>query len=243
MARRGSQGASFNPLGWMFTFSDLVTLLLTFFVMLLSMKEPEITKLQAAFGLFSQGPGSFSITDRARVPDVQHLLESLRQPSVSELMSPEQQLARQLELPPTYDPGMVSRLQGQVTLRQEERGPVITLANDLLFSSGSAELSPQAKAAIQQAAELLRPGDAPISVEGNTDDIPPLPGGPYQDNWDLSLARAMAVLDQLVTVEKIPAARLRVAALGDTRPLVPNNSPANRAMNRRTEIVLLVTAP
>jgi len=76
-------------------------------------------------------------------------------------------------------------------------------------------------------------------VEGHTDNQITDPRSGYANNWQLSLARAMAVLDQLVKEEKVRPERLRVAALGDTRPLVPNDTPEHRAMNRRTEIVLL----
>ena len=71
----------------------------------------------------------------------------------------------------------------------------------------------------------------------------PGPGAAAADNWSLSLQRALAVLHYLNVKENIPARRLRVAALGSTRPLVPNDTPEHRAMNRRTEIVLLMSNP
>ncbi len=243
MARDKDQGSDFNPLGWMVTFGDLITLLLTFFVMLLAMREPEIQKLKAVFGIFAHGgPAPLALSDKAKIQDLQRLLDSIRQPTAEELTSPEQQLARKLQLPPSQEGALPAALQPGVNLRSERRGMVITLANDLLFAPGRAELSPRARQAIRQAAQILRYGDQPVSVEGHTDNVPPPPNGPYPDNWSLSLARAEAVLHQLIE-EGIAPSRLRVAALGDTRPLVPNDTPQHRAMNRRTEIVILVPNP
>ena len=244
MARKEKDGASFDPLGWMFTFSDLVTLLLTFFVMLLSMKQPEIQKLRAAFSIFIEGsPSSMSLSDRTEVQKFQHLINSLRQPMADELTSENQKLAAKLDLPPSQQTRLAHKLQEKIDLKREERGVVITLANDLLFGSGQAALSEKAKEAIHEVAGMLHYGDVPISVEGHTDNLATDPKSGYSNNWQLSLARAMAVLEQLVTVEKIKASRLRVAALGATRPVVPNDTPEHRAMNRRTEIVLLTPQP
>ena len=244
MARKEKEEASFDPLGWMFTFSDLVTLLLTFFVMLLAMKQPEIQKLRAAFSIFIEGStSSMSLSDKSEVQKFQHLLNSLRQPTIDDLTSEKQKLAAKLDLPPSQETRLLHRLQENVSLRREERGVVITLANDLMFASGEAKLSEKAKEAIHQVAAMLRYGDVPISVEGHTDNLATDPRSGFANNWQLSLARAMAVLDQLVKAEKIRASRVRVAALGDTRPLVPNDTPEHRAMNRRTEIVLLTPQP
>lgn len=242
MAKKKQEGADFNPLGWMLTFSDLVTLLLTFFVMLFAMKAPEVQKLKAAFGVFSGGAdAALSITDKGKAGDFQQLLDSIRQPRADEFGTKEQDLAKGLDLPQSNEGGVAGRLQQRVNLKSEERGVVITLANDLLFKPGQATLSPQAEQAIHQAAAVLRHGEQPISVEGHTDNLKPGPGAVTQDNWSLSLQRALAVLHYLNVKEGIPARRLRVAALGSTRPLVPNDTPQNRAMNRRTEIVLLMS--
>jgi chemotaxis protein MotB len=234
------KGGGFDPNGWMLTFSDLVTLLLTFFVMLLSMKQPEITRLKAAFSVFTQGSQSdMSFTDQGEVEQIHTLLDQLRPPQADEMMTPDQQLAITLELPGSTQPELVGPLQAQIKLKQDERGTIITLANDLLFTPGRAELSPAARVAIKKVADLIRYASQPISVDGHTDSDVPTGSGIFADNWSLSLARALAVMEGLVKTGNIKPARIRVTALGDTRPLVPNDSAENRALNRRTEIVLL----
>lgn len=237
MARKEQEGPGFDPLGWMFTFSDLVTLLLTFFVMLISMKQPEIQKLKAAFSIFEAGSAaSLSISDRGRVDEVQRLLVTLRQPTAQELTSEEQKLARKLDLPGSNEPSLPLHTQRNLKLRRDKRGVVITLANDLLFKEGSAQLGPKAQKAIKEVAEILLATEFPVSVEGHTDNLPLKRG--VMGNWQLSLDRALAVLHELRR-DGVRAQRLSVAALADTRPLVPNDTPEHRAMNRRTEIVLL----
>ncbi len=230
----------FNPLGWMFTFSDLVTLLLTFFVMLLSMKQPEVTKLKAVFGIFAHGSEqALGFSDRGEMEQIHQLLDQLKQPSADEMQSPDQELAISLELPGSTQPELVGPLQTQLKIRRDERGTIITLANDLLFNPGQAELSPRAREAIRKVADLIRYGDQAISVEGHTDSTKPGSGAGFTDNWELSLARALAVLDQLVAVGGIRESRLKIAALADTRPVAANDTPEHRALNRRTEIILL----
>lgn len=239
---RKNEEASFDPLGWMLTFSDLVTLLLTFFVMLLAMRQPEVQKLQAAFGIFAKGgQGTLEMTDRSQIPELLRKLAQISQPRVDELNQPDQKLARQLELPGGEPANMPMALQPGVTLRRDERGAVITLANDLLFAPGQASLGPEAKAELAKVSALLRHGTQPVSVEGHSDDARLPEGSPYVDNYDLSLARALAVAHQLMAGEGVEPQRVRVAALGATRPLVPEDTPEHRAMNRRTEVVVLMT--
>jgi len=77
-----------------------------------------------------------------------------------------------------------------------------------------------------------------VIVTGHTDNrLPPL-GGPYPSNWDLSAARAAAVADSLTTLMNIPTERLSVEGMADTEPLNDNGSAADRARNRRVEVVL-----
>ena len=156
------------------------------------------------------------------------------------LVSADQEAASQLDLPGGEPQSLPSFLQPGINLRRDERGLVITLSNDVLFTPGKAVLSPEAVKRISQAAEILRYGTQPISVEGHTDNER-LPGEtPFKDNYDLSLARALAVAHQLIQGDGVDANRVRVAALGASRPLAPNDTPEHRAMNRRIEIVVLL---
>jgi chemotaxis protein MotB len=81
----------------------------------------------------------------------------------------------------------------------------------------------------------------PIAVEGHTDDVPTR-GGRYPSNWELSTERATSVLRYLLDAHGLPPARLSAGGYAAERALVPNDSPGNRARNRRVEVVVLTTA-
>lgn len=125
----------------------------------------------------------------------------------------------------------------QVTIRQHPMWVEVEIRNDVLFVSGSATLNPAAERVLSQLAETLIGFGNPIRVEGHTDDVP-IQGGLYQDNWDLSAARAGAVVRVLVASGLDPA-RFAVLGFGEHRPLQPNDSEAGRSANRRVLLAIL----
>jgi chemotaxis protein MotB len=234
----------------LYTFADVVTVLLAFFVLMLALRHPDLRQYDAAFGGMSRPQASGNAPAGGQPAGGQaggpiQASEPLAVGGGRAAPSPEaasgssSQGAADLDLP--GGPGGLpsSALQAGVNLREDPRGTVITLANDLLFAPGSAWLPPQAGEQLRKAAGLLRQGRQAVSVEGHCDDAALPAGKAYQDSWELSLARAVAVARHLIDVEGLEASRLRVAALAGSRPLVPNDSPEHRAMNRRTEIIIL----
>ncbi|HSZ15437.1 MAG TPA: flagellar motor protein MotB [Solirubrobacteraceae bacterium] len=120
----------------------------------------------------------------------------------------------------------------------EARGLVIrVLTDDLLFASGQAELNPKADGLLGEISRLLNVDQThPISVEGNTDDIP-IHSALYPSNWELSTARASTVVRFLIEHE-VGASRLTASGNADQRPVASNATAAGRARNRRVEIVM-----
>ncbi len=115
---------------------------------------------------------------------------------------------------------------------------VIGMASDILFASGSAVLSDQGKANLAEVAKLLaRRTDRAFQVEGHTDNDP-ISSAEFPSNWYLGSARAINVVNFMVS-RGMPAQQLSAASFGDTQPIVDNSSAANKAQNRRIEIVLL----
>lgn len=124
---------------------------------------------------------------------------------------------------------------------------VIQLPGDVLFASGRADLKPEGEDILRQIAEVIR-GDADLGqrefqVAGHTD-ATPLRGGPFQDNWGLSAMRARSVLVFLIrpVAERgggLDARQWSASGYADTDPVAPNDSAANRRLNRRVELVLL----
>ena len=127
---------------------------------------------------------------------------------------------------------------GKVQVRSSADGVTISLADDLLFGSASADLRPGSQDVLQRLAELLNGLPNEIRVEGHTDNVP-VNSGDYDTNWELSSARAMTVLRYLVDEGGVDAQRMSAVAYADTRPIGDNSTPEGRALNRRADIVIV----
>jgi len=122
----------------------------------------------------------------------------------------------------------LSELKGKMTVKMKDK---------ILFSSGSAKINKEGQDALGKVAEALGGVKGRIiRVEGHTDDVPTAKGL-YRTNWELSVARALAVVTFLQS-NKVDPALLSAAGYGEYHPIAPNDSPENRSLNRRIEIVL-----
>lgn len=127
----------------------------------------------------------------------------------------------------------------EASIGYDERGLVTRMLDQVLFDSGKAELRAGAARVLDKVAQaLVQTPDQPIGVEGHTDDRPIKRSG-WADNTALSIARANAVVDYLVTMHGIDRSRLTAIGYGEERPIVPNHTAADRQRNRRVEIVIL----
>jgi len=124
-----------------------------------------------------------------------------------------------------------------VNIRYSNQGAHITFEDFLLFDFGKADINPGGLAALNKLAALIRKISYPVRVEGHTDNVP-IHTARFPSNWELSIARAVSVVKYFADAGNINPQRLSAVGYGATRPLVPNNSPANRTKNRRVEIVL-----
>jgi chemotaxis protein MotB len=127
----------------------------------------------------------------------------------------------------------------QVTINQ--RGVAVSLSDQFLFNSGSAELKPDGRRVLYKIATLIRKDVPAVSVEGHTDSVP-LRGGIYRDNWGLSSSRAAAVASWLEE-SGLSSQKLQAVGFASAHPVVPNDSPEHRALNRRVELVFLSQYP
>lgn len=125
-------------------------------------------------------------------------------------------------------------------------GDRFVFSSEVLFASGSADLSSAGQASIanvartlQEVAAVIPPGiNWIIRVDGHTDDVPVSPTSPYKDNWELSQARALSVVRYMIDNFGFPPGRLAAAGFGEFQPLDPGNTPEARARNRRIELKL-----
>ncbi|CAI8998061.1 chemotaxis protein MotB [Brevibacillus sp. IT-7CA2] len=121
---------------------------------------------------------------------------------------------------------------------ETEEGLRIRLPETILFTSGSADLQAQGKQVVGTVAGVLKRFEHKVRIEGYTDDVP-ISRSTYQSNWELSSARAISVMREMVDAHSLPASRFTVAGLGEYKPLVDNSNAENRSKNRRVEIVIL----
>lgn len=128
-------------------------------------------------------------------------------------------------------------IKDQVVIRKHEDWVEVEIKNDVLFPSGSANLTPQANEIVRQLGGVLAGLDNPIYVEGHTDNVP-ISQQIFPSNWELSAARASAVI-RLLATGGVPPRQMTALGFGEYRPTQPNDTPEGRATNRRVMLAIL----
>lgn len=231
--RGGHGGGHGNAERWLLTYADMITLLVAFFVMMYSMSVLNLAKfrqvaisIRSGFGGQMDDGGSALMTQAVSggKPTIMPEFSAIKSAQVA------QQIRKYIK---------EKKLQDEVRLQETERGLVVSMVTDkMLFHKGQADISPEAGTIIDKVASLIANTNSLIRVEGHTDNLP-ISNDRYPSNWELSTARASAVIRFLIEHAHIASARLSAAGYADSRPLVPNDSEAHRAYNRRVDIVIL----
>ena len=218
--------------GWLATFGDLMSLLLTFFVLLLSFSTMEVIKFHKAMGSLR---GSLGVFDSK--PELSQPIRVLM-PMVRGSVAQSQNIRKSAEeLEKTLsDEGF----EGDITLEGTASGLVIRIRAPVLYDVGLAVLKPTIQNALDKIGAMLILLPNEIVVQGHTDSKPIIKGS-YPSNWELSYQRAVNVVRYLITETNIHGRRLSAEGYGEYRPLVPNTTDENRARNRRVEIHILYT--
>ncbi|SHF46505.1 chemotaxis protein MotB [Marinomonas polaris DSM 16579] len=273
---------------YMGTFADLMSLLMCFFVLLLSFAEMDVLKfkqlagsLKVAFGVqreveaesipmgtsviaqeFSPGrPEPTPINEVKQKADStpENTLEVICKPGDAELKeqsnsgSPapvtfvdksKADLEKEKKIQETEgDAQMIASVmreeisKGTVEIETQEQTITIRIKDQGSFKSGSAELNYDFIPVIDLIRDVLVGIQGTISVEGHTDNVP-IASSRFRSNWQLSSARAISVAEELFSTGQLDQGRFAVTGYADTRPLVPNDTPAHRATNRRVEIII-----
>lgn len=125
-------------------------------------------------------------------------------------------------------------------LEMTERGLVITFLAEIFFDSGKADVRDDAKNTLQKVADVLNSSvkDSRLAIEGHTDNDP-ITHSHWQSNWELSTARALAVLHHFIEQNNVKPKRLSAVGYGEYQPIASNNTREGKAQNRRVEIVIL----
>jgi len=208
-------------------YANLMVLLMTFFIVLVSMGKMEKEKVKIGIYSFREAffSGGAGVLFGEKEPiDFDHLIRQekikLQEKISTSLKEALKEEKKQLEIVPT-DEGIAVRFPGKI-----------------LFDLGEAKLKPEAKQILNQILPVLKKYNYPLRVEGHTDNLP-IHTEKFPSNWELSTARAINVIKYLGEKE-IDKELLSAVGYGEHRPLFPNDTPEHRAANRRVEIVIIL---
>ncbi|MGF7185196.1 chemotaxis protein MotB [Desulfitispora alkaliphila] len=233
--RRISEKKGVDP--WIVTYSDTITLVLCFFILLFSFSVIDPVKFNQ---VIASVRGSFGVIDGGKtiVVDSAETLGNIEE-DISQLI--EQIEAEQAQLQ-----DMAKELEAYIEEQGledsavtviSERGVTIRLLEDVLFDIGRADLKPQAEEILAKVGSAIVGMDNSVRVEGYTCDIP-ISTRQFPSNWELSTARSTTVV-RFFEDKDIEGNRLTAVGYGEYRPLEENDSEENRRQNRRVDIVIL----
>lgn len=210
---------------WLLTYSDLITLLLGLFVILYAMSKIDagkyaevVTAMEGVFG----SPRGVMVGDAGAMPNPVPSMGVGRGKIIDALRQALHMDEKKMPISISYN----------------ERGITIHIMEEMLFPSGSAEIKASSLVALDSIAKVLRTLPNDLRVEGHTDNVP-INTPAFPSNWHLSVARAVNVGYYLIEHHDLNPERVSVLGYSEYHPLVPNDTPENRARNRRVDIVIL----
>lgn len=214
---------------WIVTYGDMMSLLLTFFILILSFSSIQEVEFEKAMGSLKSALGVLP-----RKSGVQQESRHLR--------LGESKVTEELEKEVMDMRGSIAKeeLQGQVKVTLTEKGAHIVISDPVLFDLGKAELKPESRTALDIITKMIKNSPkTEVFVEGHTDNWP-ISNEEFPSNWELSAARALSVVKFFAFRRGIDPSRFAATGYGEYRPLKPNDSPENRAKNRRVEMFVNV---
>lgn len=205
---------------WIVTYGDMVTLLLTFFILIVAMSTPDKKKIEQALKSIQGALGTAGVT-----AEMAMMSEKKSEASFQNLGSQVKNLV------------LEGNLQDVVDVKITERGIVLNMTGGVLFRAGSAGVERGFMPFLLELAQMLKKLPYKVLVEGHTDDSPPPPQGSYPSNWELSAARAAAIVRVLTREGGVEPERFSATGYGEFRPLFAP-TPQNRPKNRRVEVII-----
>lgn len=244
MARKKKHPEHVNNERWLVSYADFITLLFAFFVVMFSVSQVDSKKMGRFTQSFTEalewssvqeagGEGIMPAKIEAKKPQLQmpkNLPAELLQPGATPaLQKIKEALEKQAVLVPELKGLTIVELHGEIVLRLPER---------LMFEVAEARLSEDGQKALIAIGDSLRGRDLRIRVEGHTDSKP-ISTPRFPSNWDLSTARAVAVVAFLIETAKLAPTNLSAAGYSEYHPISTNDTPEGRALNRRVDIIIV----
>lgn len=245
---------------WVMTFADLMTLLMCFFVLLLSFSEMDAAKfnelsgsMKDAFGVQTEVevrtiPKGTSVVAREFSPGKPEptAINTVRQFTInSDKNSLDALERRKKDLEDTQEHARRIREalkaeieKGDVAVQTEGAKVIIHVLENASFDSGMADVKARFLPVLNKIASLIDDNSGTVTVSGHTDNIP-ISNSRFRSNWELSTSRAVSVAHQILRQAKVDPSRFIVSGHADTRPRAENDSNENRAKNRRVDISIV----
>lgn len=234
MRRRIRDDSAPRSFPWMNTYADMVTLLMTFFILLFAMSILNQSKFMSVMGSLQ---GAFGILEGAQ-PKVFDPKDMLPSPE-ADINLMEMELAYLETVGEAFQEELRQEgLAGQMSMELEERGLILRFADSVLFDLGSADLRIEAGPVLRKVGELLSQIPNPVKVEGHTDNWP-ISTEKFPSNWELSTGRAASVVRFLLANSDVSGGRLQAGGYGEHHPIDSNATARGRQNNRRVDIIIL----
>lgn len=232
MARKKKKSGLIEPL-WMVTFADMVTILLVFFILLLTMASLDREIIRDIITVFQDDVAFMSSRSAGRLPDKFIIFEELLE-KPWEIIEKENRI-KDLLFPDEVLPPEVSKstLEENLKILVRDEGIALMLTGDLLFPSAGTSLNAPARQILSQIIPLIREWPTSVNIAGYTDNIP----GIHKDNYEFAAERAMAVTEYFIA-NNVRQEKISVSAYGPNFPVASNDTAQGRSLNRRVEILL-----
>jgi len=251
-SRKNSKQKRGTP-GWIVTFADMMALLLTFFIMMLSYSTTDSQKYKAVVESMEEafGPG-VGKDEKGLITKMQFMTggkkADFQKPPIDNEINAELKTNPKTETETETENKKLNVFlnqakkvlgpeisEGSVEIELKDSGILIRFPERVAFSSGSDELTENFDPVIGKLIQVLNDIPGKVSISGHTDDHP-IDTFRFRSNWELSSSRAVSVLHAILNNSELHSHRFTVQGYADTRPLKPNTNTVNRAKNRRVEI-------
>lgn len=247
MARKKAHAAHENHERWLVSYADFITLLFAFFVVMFASSQTDKGKTQQMQEAMREAMQNDSAVAKIAgilggTPDeVGPGNAQMKGPGGTEKLSGDNpkyaELAPAMQLLTQQLKDEVA--EGKMQLTMQSRGLVVSFQQSTFFPSGDDQISDEQGGILLKVAEVIRQLPNPVRFEGHTDSLPLRGSARFASNWDLSAARAIAMMEALASCCDLDSRRFSIAGYADNAPIADNNDDAGRMRNRRVDIVIL----
>lgn len=248
MSRKKQHEEHENHERWLVSYADFITLLFAFFVVMFASSQTDKAKAKQMAEALKQAFEDGHFTTKAvtilggTIDDKGRGNAQMKGPGGAQKTTPAESKEQPVELLPSLKKLTVQLEKeiknGELEVRLEARGLVISLKQAAFFPSGGDTLAEKTYPTLAKIATVIHKLPNPVRLEGHTDSVP-IHNWRYRSNWELSAARSISVRELFDHQFNVPSAQMAIAGYADTNPIDGNETEEGRAHNRRVDILIL----